>query len=411
MCGIVYCHNFDGSPVNNNLLNIFDAQRSRGLQGFGLFDGQESNIVRETKEDGILKWLCKYDSNMILFHHRFPTSTDNVRKAAHPFATKDQFGDTQYILVHNGHISNSKELREVHEKQGIKYQSTTDDGRFNDSEALLWDFALTMEKKQKELAVKGGIAFICMKLKKGKPHTLFFGRNTNPLNMKVTDTGVQLSSQGEGDSIDVDHLYAFNYKTRKLTKKEFEIPQYSYSSDNSNWNWQNKQYHAPPKAGTAGDWLPDETRKKFAKYLPESDPNFIDYDRDGNPIYLTDYDSYDDYYVNRYTRASRKLLDAGLSDEQLEDMELIDGDEAEAYQLAFEYMDAANGCFEEAYYMAEGDYQDLFDVPDDEQDEEYLRQIRTMELVMSEINSDPEYLNEKSVSSTWNPLTQQMLKV
>ena len=93
MCGIVYAEDFNGNPVNNSIMQIFDKQRHRGTQGFGLFDGQEMNMVHETKEDSILKWLVKYDSNQLLFHHRNPTSTINVKRAAHPFSTKKYFGD------------------------------------------------------------------------------------------------------------------------------------------------------------------------------------------------------------------------------------------------------------------------------------------------------------------------------
>src|SRR5258708_5853048 len=104
MCGIIYSHNFEGLPVNNDVLQQYDKQKTRGQQGFGIFDGQKMNMIHAAKEDKILKWLCRYDSNLLLMHHRFPTSTINVKRAAHPFSTKKYLGDTQYILVHNGSI-------------------------------------------------------------------------------------------------------------------------------------------------------------------------------------------------------------------------------------------------------------------------------------------------------------------
>lgn len=229
MCGIVYAHDFEGKSVNNGVLNTFDKQRGRGTQGFGLFDGKFNNIVRSTTEDKILNWLCKYNSHLILFHHRLPTSTDNTKSTAHPFATKDHFGKTQYIMVHNGHISNSQELKTAHERLGITYHSTQPDGRFNDSEALLWDLALYLEGKQDDLKAEGAMAFICIKLIGPRLDKLYFGRNTNPLNMLKVKQGILLSSQGEGEPIDPHSLYCFNYKLKRLTSKVLSMPSYSYA--------------------------------------------------------------------------------------------------------------------------------------------------------------------------------------
>lgn len=434
MCGIVYAHNLDGTPVNNDVLDLFDNQRNRGLEGFGLFDGQEKHIVREVKEDNILKWLVKYDSNMLLFHHRLPTSTANVRKAAHPFATKKFFGHNQYILVHNGTITNYKELKPVHEKMGIHYQSVTKDGRFNDSESLLWDFALTMEGRQEKLAVKGGIAFICVKLVKGKLDKLFFGRNTNPLNMEITDDGLRLASQGKGEAIKDNHLYEFSYKDNILKKKEFEIPQafYTYTGQNYNWNHHNQQLNAghnyhPSSVGAPiappvltgethripGAWLPPLIQHRYQRFLdrlrPIGDDHVLDYDRDGEPIYSSDeYNSYDEYYEERQNQL---VIGSGLSDEKQEEAETVVPDELEVYQVVCQYLKLAEGNFEDAYYMAETDYQELFNVPEEEQDRSYLEQVRTLEMAMAEINSDPEYTDAHSISSAWCSLTQETLSV
>lgn len=227
MCGIVYAHNRLGQPVNDSILQQFDNQRTRGTQGFGLFDGEFGNMVHHSKEDGILKWLVKYPSNMILFHHRFPTSTVNVKRAAHPFSTGDYFGKTQYILVHNGSIRNADELFVDHAELEIEYKSLLDDLTFNDSEALLWDFALTMEGKQKEMKAYGAIALVCMKLVDGKVDRLLFARNNNPLNLYRDKNNISLSSEGAGDPIKSDVLYNYNYKLNRITTKPMDIPSFN----------------------------------------------------------------------------------------------------------------------------------------------------------------------------------------
>lgn len=184
MCGIIFAESFVNHDVTPVILTQYEKQKNRGTEGFGLYDRNANHLVRSTTEHGIKKWLSKYQATSVLFHHRFPTSTDNTKNACHPFSTKDYF-DTNYVLVHNGWISNAYELATAHEKLGIEYHSVQDDGRFNDSEALLWDVALYLEGKQDSLKARGPIAFICIATPSDgrKSKHLFFGRNTNPLNM------------------------------------------------------------------------------------------------------------------------------------------------------------------------------------------------------------------------------------
>lgn len=172
----------------------------------------------------------KNQTDLLLFHHRYPTSTENVKRAAHPFNTGQYFGKTKYVLVHNGVISNPKDTRAKHEalKKPIEYQSVLENGKFNDSEALLWDLALTLEGKQKELTVYGGIAFICIKMVDNKPVKLYFGKNTGrPLKMLRDDKTMMISSEGEGEEIKPATLYTYDYKKRRLTDRFFRIPSYN----------------------------------------------------------------------------------------------------------------------------------------------------------------------------------------
>lgn len=158
-------------------------------------------------------------------HHRFPTSTANVRNACHPFSTKDFF-ENNYVAVHNGVVHNTLELRELHEKLGIEYVSKQDSGRFNDSEALAYDLALYLEGFTTKLTARGSIAFIIIKRDSaGKPLMMFFGRNSNsPLKMKKTKHSLTLSSEGEGDVVEVDKLYSYSYDTGELVKRSLIIP-------------------------------------------------------------------------------------------------------------------------------------------------------------------------------------------
>jgi predicted glutamine amidotransferase len=227
MCGIVMALDRTGAPVNELVWEQYEKQKTRGQQGFGVFNGQYT--VKAAMEKRIKRWMAKEKngSNMLMFHHRFPTSTINVKRAAHPFNTGEFFGKNRYVLVHNGVIRDPKDLKEAHEKLGIKYQSTLDDGTFNDSEALLWDMALTLEGKQDNMKAYGGIAFICIKMVSGKPDKMFFGRNFGrPLKLNRTKTSIMLSSEGEGEEIEENQMYTYNYGKNRLTKKYFRIPSY-----------------------------------------------------------------------------------------------------------------------------------------------------------------------------------------
>lgn len=227
MCGLILGISLKGKPINKQVLEQYEKQKSRGRQGFGVFDGDYNNLIRETKEDDILKWLRRYKSTDILFHHRLPTSTNNVKNACHPFSTRDHF-DTNYILIHNGTIQNSFTLNRDHEEAGIEYYSTQKGGRkFNDSESLAWDVALYLEGKQTELKSYGAIAFICIAIKDGKK-TLHFARNTSPLYMQVNKKRIFLAStQGIARTeVKAHTLYSFDLETKKLSEKKLHVKSY-----------------------------------------------------------------------------------------------------------------------------------------------------------------------------------------
>jgi hypothetical protein len=225
MCGIVYGKSFKDKPINKTIIQQYRSQRTRGIQGFGVFDVEFRHIIKEPTEGKIMKWLENKPSKEILFHHRFPTSTENVRNACHPFSTKDHFGDTQYVFVHNGSVNNSRSLRSTHEAMGIKYSSIQKDNKFNDSEALMWDVALYLEGKQNELKATGSIAFICIAITP-TARTVYFARNSSPLKLFKSNKHMMLSSEGHGIMIDSNQLHSYNEHTGKIMKVPLIIPTY-----------------------------------------------------------------------------------------------------------------------------------------------------------------------------------------
>lgn len=408
MCGIVYKHNFKKrNPVNNDIMQQFDKQRSRGVQGFGLFDGQFKNIVKSATEDKILEWLVKHDSNLIMFHHRFPTSTINVKRAAHPMATKFYFGNTQYVMIHNGVIRNADKLFEKHAELGIEYQTLLDDHTFNDSESLLWDFALTMEGKQEKMQAEGQIAFVCIKMVNGKLSKLLFGRNSRPLNMLREDDSLSISSEGAGVPIPPNMLHIWDYRTKTIKLKAMHFDEWGYHPTKvpkytgGTCGYQPKEYVLPENRseGTPGDWLPEYLQHKYGKYLPSGSSSSaselappIDYVESGKS----------GLWVPQNRLEAEESMEIEEVDEN--DRTRFLPTPAEIQAAAMEYLIDNAGHFEGAYWAAELDYGELMV---EEQTVANIRQQLLLEKVLEHINSDPEYESGHKVSSIWEALWSQ----
>lgn len=237
MCGIVYHKSFQGKAAFPTIIKRFKAQRGRGVNGFGFYTPENNRLTHNTREGRILRLLKRGEESEILFHHRWPTSTENVRNSCHPFSTKSYF-EHNYVVVHNGVLYNEHALKREHEEMGIKYISEQLNGRFNDSEALTYDIARYLEGQTDALSARGSIAFIAVQRdKEGKALRLFFARNWgSPLKMKKTELSLTISSEGEGDIVPPDTLYCFNYDTKELSKRDCDIPSNS---------WQGQGYTPP----------------------------------------------------------------------------------------------------------------------------------------------------------------------
>jgi predicted glutamine amidotransferase len=243
MCGIVYYKSFNHSRVNKRILKQYKKQAHRGQQGFGFYLPQTNRLTHHPAEDRIQALLKRVKDSEVLFHHRFPTSTANVKNACHPFSTKDFFGNRQFVMVHNGWLTNDYDLEAAHDKLGIKYVSLQPDGKFNDSEALLYDLALVVTGQQEEPKARGAVAFVMIERLDDEPVKLHFGRNTSPLNMQVTEGGMGLSSEGAGEAIERDMLYTYDYATGKLTQSPMKIQTYqAYTYSPKEYVYKNPHY-------------------------------------------------------------------------------------------------------------------------------------------------------------------------
>jgi hypothetical protein len=396
--------------VNNAVLQQFDLQRHRGVQGFGIFDGQFLNMVHETTEDKMLKWLCKYDSNILLMHHRFPTSTKNVKKAAHPFSTRGFFGDNEYILAHNGVIKNADKMFQDHQERGIDYQSLLDDWKFNDSEALLWDFALYMEGYQDDVQSIGDVAFICLKKVKGKLTEMHYYRNAGrPLRFNWTRKVMELSSEGEGDMIPVDVLHTWNYEEETIETTHMQIPEY----------W-------PLALYDGGAYRPNETvfegydneydelfpRDIYGnRFDPIPSPNATDVDSGFDDRFEYDPQEHEDNQLSLHNALRQRHEEIKRQVAAKKEVESeVTASKSEIEIMAMEYLAMYYGHFEQAYWQVESDYDNAMDSYKSTGHAAIKMYIRKLEAVMEFLENDPENVDQNSVSNLWKEVLKQSVK-
>jgi predicted glutamine amidotransferase len=231
MCGICYVKSLRDRGVKTILEQRYKEQRNRGTEGFGFIGiepNREMTIVHSTTEVGALTELRKSNATEVLFHHRYPTSTDNVINACHPFESVAKDG-RRFYLVHNGIVWNEDDLKKRHKRFGIEYGSLQDDGRFNDSESLAHEFMLYITKRKKTFDGQGSIAIMVIETDKDRKATkLHYARNSgSPLVALKTRNTLQIASEGEGSIVPCGKLYTLDYETMKTTSKDFVMETYT----------------------------------------------------------------------------------------------------------------------------------------------------------------------------------------
>ncbi len=245
MCGLIYGKRRDNRSVVKSLLKRYDKQSGRGTQGFGyvvIKNGHVVDIKRSKYEAGIKSFLNQEDgASEIMFHHRFPTSTENLEEVTHPIVVSNDLLDSNYYVIHNGVLTNEDVLKEEYEKMGFKYTTdivkttivkiagitTSEDTTvgFNDSESFAIDLALFLDGKKNIIESVGSIAFICIQTDKNdKVQYIHYGRNDgNPLVMEDNNDLFFLKSMGGGTDIKEDVINSIDYETGKTIQREVKI--------------------------------------------------------------------------------------------------------------------------------------------------------------------------------------------
>jgi len=209
MCGLIgfIPNNPKNKETGKHILEQYQEQLMRGQRGFGLLniDKNSFSIERAVEPIKALIDTRLSQSPIQLFHHRTPTSTENKMEQTHPFLISHDELDFDYLMMHNGVISNSDSLFAMHTEE-LGYVYKTHDGTvstkyykdFNDSESLAIELARYFDGKTKMIGTLGSAAFIIVSVNKttGKPVKLTYGRNNgNPLELIELEEGILIASE------------------------------------------------------------------------------------------------------------------------------------------------------------------------------------------------------------------------
>lgn len=243
MCGLALAAH-KSKRCGTRAYELFNKQRARGTQGFGyigITNGVITSIERSKTEEGIKPQLLKEKADLVLLHHRLPTSTDNTLGTTHPIFVQNDELEYDYYVMHNGGVSNDNELKAKHEKLGYEY--TTEfrevthavhlDGRtellgttkseFNDSECLAIEAARFLEGKQNKMENKGGAAFFVVQVIKGteKVEAVYYAQNYGRQLGIQHKKGWTLIASQHGK--EVPHLKLFKMDPKTYAIKELDI--------------------------------------------------------------------------------------------------------------------------------------------------------------------------------------------
>lgn len=249
MCGIIGAFSTKNKAVVNSLVvDQYQHQYARGQRGFGVvgIDKHKKIVVKRACEPTKFMFdLHHKNFPFMIAHHRMPTSSENILSQTHPIHVSNPGLDYDYLVVHNGVIGNTEELKKKHEELGFQYStehyvenySKTVTCKFNDSECLAIEIARFLDGDEKIIGTRGAAAFIVLQIDKEthKVKKLHFGRNnTNPLNMYKTRGLLFLSSEGKGDNLTPDIMYSCSLEGEmELSRRTIEwapVVAHSYQS-------------------------------------------------------------------------------------------------------------------------------------------------------------------------------------
>lgn len=300
MCGILGVYiNAMSDEVIRNLYNLFANQKSRGTQGAGISINNKKLIRYRTTDPYNLFnvynkeiWDNVRTKSRVLFHHRYPTSTENEPRFNHPIANEDR----TIHVIHNGVIINDDAMYKGLLKKGHKFDTWSDDKeKFTDSEVIVHVFEDGLDKHKGDVTkalqymydtVSGSFA---VALQMSGDDKIYLVKHNNPIMIsKDSDDNYYFSSElgykteltriAELEEGEIGVLSFAGYE--KIAKMKAKPVKYVYFTDK-------------PKKGKNGK------HKKHGRVVDTKVNDFgggfgnaydygVAYDPDGNPYYMLD---------------------------------------------------------------------------------------------------------------------------
>lgn len=126
MCGIIGCVVRNPATIMKQIKLIYENQKDRGKDGCGMsiYHSHSNKITRIRKQRIKSIFKKKYfnslkKNDLVLFHHRLPTSTPNIPECNHPLCNEDK----SIHLIHNGWVTNADEQHEKLKANSHKFET------------------------------------------------------------------------------------------------------------------------------------------------------------------------------------------------------------------------------------------------------------------------------------------------
>ncbi|KAF2262536.1 glucosamine-fructose-6-phosphate aminotransferase [Lojkania enalia] len=216
MCGIFGYINYlvekDRKYILNTLINGLQRLEYRGYDSAGLaIDGDKKNEVFAVKEVGKVAALKKlvdeqhfdetkvFDSHAGIAHTRWATHGPPSRVNCHPHRSDPNW---EFSVVHNGIITNYKELKTLLESRGFKFETETDTEAIAKLAKYIYDqhpdmeFPVLAKTVIKELQGAFGLLMKSVHY----PHEVIAARKGSPLVI-----GVRTQKKMKVDFVDVEY--------------------------------------------------------------------------------------------------------------------------------------------------------------------------------------------------------------
>lgn len=250
MCGIIGVYVKRSKHIKKDILSIYQKQSHRGKSGFGILIKKPSGLIfrkRFTKERDMMKdsiWGKISKNDIILFHHRIPTSTPNLKQCNHPLSNEKR----NIYLIHNGHINEEDlDLFHYHKFESkiksrygkyVEYEVTDSEIAIHYIEEAIKRGA-TKEEAIKELIEKVYYSSFIIVFR--DEHKLYFGSNNQVLKQFVFKKNIYIASETNYLSEDVENTVGY------IRQEEIKITPIIVQKRNYWSSWYGEEESTPGK--------------------------------------------------------------------------------------------------------------------------------------------------------------------